>query len=339
MYFYVFSLHSGQENEGDGKLWNFRARLYNTDFNRFYALDPADQQFSPYAFCGNSPLMVVDKNGRVAELIVWGTPTIITALKSVFSVSMAVNALWLAKIAFYPTIQPLPLNTTIPNANGTTNSELFGRKINIIDGDDIAPEVKYKGELEITDAPTPTSFKEAFAGKKALGDALNALQGTSTLQGFSSPQDPEYLQYVKNIDIFEEVAATAISAGLDPLLLAGSSASLIGGARLFPSVTRSVEKAIVIGEGMYRVKPAARSIGAKWYQAWTKNFPRDRLMTEAELIAAKSRNARWLKSKISQGYKIYDIGPKGTNITSPFYQLEKDIIEELGYPTIKLLGY
>ncbi|MDX2128520.1 MAG: RHS repeat-associated core domain-containing protein [Chloroherpetonaceae bacterium] len=55
---------SGQENEGDGKLWNFRARLYNTDFNRFYALDPNGQQFSPYAFCGNSPLMFVDRNGE-----------------------------------------------------------------------------------------------------------------------------------------------------------------------------------------------------------------------------------------------------------------------------------
>ncbi|MDX2128528.1 MAG: hypothetical protein SFU91_05775 [Chloroherpetonaceae bacterium] len=50
-YRYYFS---GQENEQGGKLWNFRARLYNTDFNRFYALEPKGQQFSPYAFCGNS---------------------------------------------------------------------------------------------------------------------------------------------------------------------------------------------------------------------------------------------------------------------------------------------
>ncbi|MDX2128896.1 MAG: hypothetical protein SFU91_07670 [Chloroherpetonaceae bacterium] len=35
-YRYYFS---GQENEGEGKIWNFRARLYNTDFNRFYALN------------------------------------------------------------------------------------------------------------------------------------------------------------------------------------------------------------------------------------------------------------------------------------------------------------
>jgi hypothetical protein len=90
---------------------------------------------------------------------------------------------------------------------------------------------------------------------------------------------------------------------------------------------------------MYRVKPAAQSVGAKWYQAWSKNFPNGRLMTDIELNAAKGRNARWLNSKIKQGYKIYDIGPRGTNITSPFYQLERDIIQKLGYPTTPLTGF
>ena len=100
------------------------------------------------------------------------------------------------------------------------------------------------------------------------------------------------------------------------------------------------EKAIVLGEGMYRVKSAARSVSAKWYQAWSKNFPSGgRLMTEAELKAALARNARWLNSKISQGYKIYDIGSKGTNIVSPFYKLERSIIQKTGYPTTPLLGF
>ena len=94
------------------------------------------------------------------------------------------------------------------------------------------------------------------------------------------------------------------------------------------------EKVIVIGEGMYRVKAAARSMGAKWYQAWSKNFPNGRLMTEAELNAAKARNARWLNSKINNGYKIYDIGIDANRvIRSPFYQLERNILQQRGYPT------
>lgn len=98
-------------------------------------------------------------------------------------------------------------------------------------------------------------------------------------------------------------------------------------------------KAIVIGEGMSRIKPAAQSIGAKWYQAWSKNFPAGRLLTPEELNTALQRNSRWLNSKISQSYKIYDIGPKGTNIISPFYQVERDIIQNTGYPTIPLKGF
>jgi hypothetical protein len=99
------------------------------------------------------------------------------------------------------------------------------------------------------------------------------------------------------------------------------------------------EKVIVIGEGMGAVKTTAKTlqaqgINAKWYQAWSKNFPTNRLMTPTEFSAAQARNARWLNSKINQGYKIYDIGIDATRtIRSPFYQLERNILQQRGYPT------
>lgn len=129
---------------------------------------------------------------------------------------------------------------------------------------------------------------------------------------------------------------------------AGGAASRLGQAgkaawlgRAAEAGMNTPEKSIVIGEGMTkRIKPAARSIGAKWYQAWSKNFPEDGvLMTDEQLEIALARNSRWFYSKINQGYKIYDIGPKGLNITSPFYQLERDIIEKTGYPTTPLIGF
>lgn len=53
--------------------------------------------------------------------------------------------------------------------------------------------------------------------------------------------------------------------------------------------------------------------------------------------AAKSRNSRWLNSKIKEGYTIYDIGVDASPATrSPFYRLEKGIIKKKNYPTIKL---
>ena len=61
-------------------------------------------------------------------------------------------------------------------------------------------------------------------------------------------------------------------------------------------------------------------------------------MTQNELNSALERNARVLKSKIKEGYDIYDIGEDHTrSVKSPFYQLEKQILEEANYPTIPLL--
>lgn len=104
--------------------------------------------------------------------------------------------------------------------------------------------------------------------------------------------------------------------------------------------TETSKKAIVIGEGMRDIKTVAKQlqvegVNAKWYSAWGKNFPKDRIMTDVELAAAKARNARWIKSKMKAGYDIYDIGIDPLRIErSPFYQLEKDILQN--YPVIPM---
>lgn len=68
-----------------------------------------------------------------------------------------------------------------------------------------------------------------------------------------------------------------------------------------------------------------------------KELPSGRLMTPAELDAALARNARWMESKIKQGYQVYDLGYDTERLTrSPFYKLERDILESHNYPTIPL---
>jgi hypothetical protein len=83
----------------------------------------------------------------------------------------------------------------------------------------------------------------------------------------------------------------------------------------------------------------SEGIDAKWYQAWSKNFPTDRPMTPDEFNAALSRNQRWIQGKIDQGYDIYDIGidPSRTN-RSAFYQLEQNIISKNGYSIFDIRG-
>jgi len=55
---------TGQEYDDETGLWNFRARLYDDELGIFYAVDPAGQNFSPFSYAGNNPIIFVDENGR-----------------------------------------------------------------------------------------------------------------------------------------------------------------------------------------------------------------------------------------------------------------------------------
>lgn len=89
---------------------------------------------------------------------------------------------------------------------------------------------------------------------------------------------------------------------------------------------------------MESIKTAARGlrtegVNAKWYQAWTKNFKPENFNLEKSL----QRNERWLKSKIDEGFDIYDIGIDPTRTRrSPFYQLEQDILKQYDITPIPL---
>ncbi len=55
---------TGQEYDSETGLYNFRARLYDDELGIFYAVDPAGQNFSPFSYAGNNPVIFVDKDGR-----------------------------------------------------------------------------------------------------------------------------------------------------------------------------------------------------------------------------------------------------------------------------------
>jgi hypothetical protein len=84
---------------------------------------------------------------------------------------------------------------------------------------------------------------------------------------------------------------------------------------------------------MDAIKTTAQSIGAKWYQAWSKNF----LPENFNLSASLARNERWIRGKIADGYTFYDIGIDPARATrSPFYALEQSVLAEEGIETIPL---
>lgn len=63
---------TGQEYDSETGLYNFRARLYDDELGIFYAVDPSGQNLSPFAYCGNNPVIRVDRDGRI-----WWIPLVI----------------------------------------------------------------------------------------------------------------------------------------------------------------------------------------------------------------------------------------------------------------------
>ncbi len=59
--------YTGQERDGEVGLMNYRARMYDSDLGRFYAMDPVAGDmpgWSPYAYSLNNPLNLIDPDGE-----------------------------------------------------------------------------------------------------------------------------------------------------------------------------------------------------------------------------------------------------------------------------------
>ncbi|MCW5933415.1 MAG: hypothetical protein KIT45_03835 [Fimbriimonadia bacterium] len=130
--------------------------------------------------------------------------------------------------------------------------------------------------------------------------------------------------------------ADGVNAGLYALrgkwgLAALSAAAMIPVVGSFATGAKHARKAIVIGESMGRVKDATRAlqragVDARWYQAWKMN--------PFDFNTAMRRNEAWIKRKMREGYDIYDIGLDPSRVNrSPFYDMERRMINDRGYPT------
>ena len=57
-------------------LYDFGARYYDPLLGRWFNIDPALQGLNPYVYCGNNPLMYVDKDGEwfwIIPIIIGGS--------------------------------------------------------------------------------------------------------------------------------------------------------------------------------------------------------------------------------------------------------------------------
>ena len=69
---YLFSGKELQDGNLGGSMlewYDFGARFYDPVLGRWFNVDPAAQVANPYLFCGNSPMMYIDQDGRLFWMI------------------------------------------------------------------------------------------------------------------------------------------------------------------------------------------------------------------------------------------------------------------------------
>ncbi|MCK6603213.1 MAG: RHS repeat-associated core domain-containing protein [Bacteroidetes bacterium] len=63
--------YTGQEKDPETGLMNYKARMYDPNIGRFYAMDPAGQTPSFYNYCGNNPVNFTDPSGEFFIIDSW----------------------------------------------------------------------------------------------------------------------------------------------------------------------------------------------------------------------------------------------------------------------------
>ncbi len=97
-------------------------------------------------------------------------------------------------------------------------------------------------------------------------------------------------------------------------------------------------KSIVIGEGMNdRIAPVAKDLRAETIaRDWENSNIGDAYIKIGNDYKPTGKgldyNSQWIQNKIDNGYHIYDIGPRGASVSSPYYNLE--VGRTLNYPSL-----
>ena len=113
--------YNGKELDTKGglKLYDYGARHYDPVLGRFMTVDPMAEKYysvSPYAYCGNNPIMLVDVNGKEWGIVLNANGTKTVTLAVNFNVDSSLN-LTSSQINAYKTAISAQLNNTFQEAS------------------------------------------------------------------------------------------------------------------------------------------------------------------------------------------------------------------------------
>ena len=94
--------------------------MYDAALGRWHVVDPLAEKYysiSPYAYCGNNPIMLVDVNGKEWGIVLNANGTKTVTLAVNFNVDSSLN-LTSSQINAYKTAISTQLNNTFQEASG-----------------------------------------------------------------------------------------------------------------------------------------------------------------------------------------------------------------------------
>ena len=114
--------YNGKELDRQGGLdwYDYGARHYDAALGRWHVVDPLAEKYysiSPYAYCGNNPIMLVDVNGKEWGIVLNANGTKTVTLAVNFNVDSSLN-LTSSQINAYKTAISTQLNNTFQEASG-----------------------------------------------------------------------------------------------------------------------------------------------------------------------------------------------------------------------------
>ena len=313
---------TGHEHLYNFGLINMNGRVYDPLMSSFLSPDnfiqcpDNSQNFNRYAYCLNNPLRYTDPSGEFCWHIVIGVLIGGTA-------NLVAN--WDNCSGFWEYAAAFGAGAGAGAAVAATGGMGFvaGAGIAAADGFNITSPVA----------------KGMIGG--AIGGAAGGYAG-GFVGGYIMTGDLEEAHNAGLNGMWQGAVMGGISGGIGGYVAAKSEG--------INPWTGIHNKSVVLGESMAnRVIPAAKDMQAEYLDApqmedayFGHEISPNTTYTNK---TSMEYNAQWIEGKMGQGYHLYDIGPAGSKVTSPYYNMEQcrtisyQYLHNCHYNSIKIYNF
>jgi len=347
--------YTGHEHLESFGLINMNGRMYDPIIGRMLSPDPyvqgfaGTQGFNRYSYCVNNPLKYTDPDGEWVHVVV---AAVIGGVMNVVTNLDAIDGDFLKGfVAFNVGAGQGALTAVCPVAGIIVGGAVTGATNNIIaqTGKDFSGmnnidwnQVGVMAGVGVASSAVGY-FAGQWAGKYGGGLVINGLKINSPVVqstvtgaiggaggGYAGGYTGGYL-LTGDPKLANKMGLQGMWTGLGTGATSGFAGGYLGAkeAGINPW-TGKANNSITIGEGMdSRVKPISKdlssgNIGDDWssnIEAYQHGKPTQEGM---------DFNQRWIEFKMQNKSYIYDIGPKGNQPVSPYYNMELNTI--MNYP-------